>query len=162
MARSPASLAGRFVPEQRALRALARATEVERRKNWLAIRIGHLMRYRMARAWGLFVHPTAEVGDIRLPHPTSIVIGAHSVIEDGAIIYQQVTIGSKDNSRRECPVIRAGARVFAGAVVVGGVEVGDGAVVGANAVVVDDVAAGATVVGNPARPVGRDQQIAPE
>ena len=43
-----------------------------------------------------------------------------------------------------------------GAIILGGVTIGDGAIVGAGSVVTRDVAAGATVVGNPARPVKRD------
>jgi acetyltransferase-like isoleucine patch superfamily enzyme len=42
-----------------------------------------------------------------------------------------------------------------GVAVLGGVTIGDGATVGANAVVTHDVPPGATVVGVPARPVGR-------
>ena len=41
-----------------------------------------------------------------------------------------------------------------GAVIMPGVKIGNGAIVGANAVVTKDVAAGATVVGVPARPMG--------
>ena len=44
-----------------------------------------------------------------------------------------------------------------GAKVIGGVRIGAGAQIGANAVVVDDVPAGATVVGAPARPPGRER-----
>lgn len=38
-----------------------------------------------------------------------------------------------------------------GAIILGGISIGDGAIVGAGSVVTRDVAAGATVVGNPAR-----------
>lgn len=48
--------------------------------------------------------------------------------------------------------IEDGASIGSGAVVLGGVTVGADALVGAGAVVTRDVAPGATVVGNPARP----------
>ena len=46
------------------------------------------------------------------------------------------------------------ASIGSGAVILGGVTIGEGALVGAGAVVTKDVAAGAVVVGNPARPRG--------
>jgi serine O-acetyltransferase len=52
------------------------------------------------------------------------------------------------------PTIGPRAKIGYGAKVLGEVEVGEGAIVGANAVVLDDVAAGATVVGVPARVAG--------
>ena len=42
-----------------------------------------------------------------------------------------------------------------GAIILGGVTIGDGAIVGAGSVVTKDVAAGAVVAGNPARPLRR-------
>ncbi len=50
-------------------------------------------------------------------------------------------------------VVKKGASVGAGAVVVCGVTIGEGATVGAGAVVTKNVAPGTTVVGNPAKPI---------
>lgn len=52
-------------------------------------------------------------------------------------------------------LVKRGASVGAGAVVVCGVTIGEGAMVGAGAVVTRDVPPGATVIGNPARVVKR-------
>jgi serine O-acetyltransferase len=49
-------------------------------------------------------------------------------------------------------VIERDVSIGTGAKVIGPVRIGAGARIGANAVVVDDVPAGATVVGAPARP----------
>jgi maltose O-acetyltransferase len=50
-------------------------------------------------------------------------------------------------------VVERAATIGSGATVLGGIRIGSGATVGAGAVVTDDVAPGATVVGNPARPI---------
>jgi acetyltransferase-like isoleucine patch superfamily enzyme len=51
------------------------------------------------------------------------------------------------------PVIRRGARIGGGAVLLPGIEIGEEAFVGAGAVVIRDVPARAVVVGNPARQI---------
>lgn len=48
-------------------------------------------------------------------------------------------------------LVKRGATIGAGAVIICGVTIGEGALVGAGSVVTKDVPAGATVVGNPAR-----------
>jgi UDP-2-acetamido-3-amino-2,3-dideoxy-glucuronate N-acetyltransferase len=50
-------------------------------------------------------------------------------------------------------VVERRASLGSGAVILGGVRIGEGALVGAGAVVTKDVPTGATVVGNPARPL---------
>jgi acetyltransferase-like isoleucine patch superfamily enzyme len=51
------------------------------------------------------------------------------------------------------PIVRRGARVGGGAVLLPGIEIGEEAFVGAGAVVLHDVPARAVVVGNPARQI---------
>ena len=94
--------------------------------------------------------------DVHLHALDPVTIGSDCVIADG------VFVGSSDHDRDDrhrvhgTGPISIGDRVFLGqrCVVLGGVTIGDGATVGAHAVVTKDVAAGQTVVGIPARPVG--------
>lgn len=81
-----------------------------------------------------------------------VVIDGLVEIGAGVTIAPFVTIGLRAGDVRG-PVVEDGVSVGTGARIIGPVRVGAGARIGANAVVVDDVPAGATVVGAPARPV---------
>jgi serine O-acetyltransferase len=74
-------------------------------------------------------------------------------IQSGVVIGPFVTIGLRAGNVQG-PTIERDVSIGTGAKVIGAVRIGAGATVGANAVVVDDVPAGATVVGAPARPTG--------
>ena len=93
---------------------------------------------------------------IMFDHATGIVIGETSVIEDNVSILQGVTLGGTGNEQGDRhPKIRSGVLISAGAKVLGNIEVGEGAKIGAGSVVLNDVAAHTTVVGVPARRVGK-------
>ncbi|GAA3203621.1 hypothetical protein GCM10017690_08340 [Microbacterium terregens] len=99
-----------------------------------------------------------------IQHPNGIVIGGRVVIGAHCTLLQQVTLGEKyaDGSAPHLsPTILAGATIGAGAKVVGHVTVGAGSTVGANSVVTRDVPDGFTVVGVPAAPARRANEVGP-
>ena len=88
-------------------------------------------------------------------------ITAYSLLEDNVFIAPCV-VTTNDNfmgrteKRHDLvkgPIIRRGARIGGGAVLLPGIEVGEEAFVGAGAVVLKDVPARALVVGSPARQI---------
>lgn len=77
-----------------------------------------------------------------------IVINKDSVIGNNVLIFQNVTIGGRDESG--VPIIEDDVMIGAGAVILGGILIGEGAKIGANAVVLQDVPPYSTAVGVPA------------
>lgn len=89
-----------------------------------------------------------------IPHPQGTVLGAQE-IGANVTIFHQVTLGAKtvdfgyDLTQR--PKICDGVTLSVGAKILGSLTLGEGATIGANAVVLQDVPAGATAVGIPAK-----------
>ena len=105
---------------------------------------------------GVEIDHTADIGaNFSLRHGLGTVIGEHSVLGDGCVVHQNVTIGLRritdGNYAESMPRIGDRVCIYAGAVLAGPIVVGNDAIVGANAVVLEDVPAGATVVGARAR-----------
>jgi serine O-acetyltransferase len=104
---------------------------------------------------GVDIHPAAEIGRrVFIDHAVGVVIGETAVVGDDVTLFHGVTLGGLGHtSGRRHPVVGARVLIGAGATLLGPITVGDDARVGANSVVLEDVPAGATVVGSPARVV---------
>jgi serine O-acetyltransferase len=104
---------------------------------------------------GVEIHPAARIGnEFFIDHGSGVVIGETATIGNRVTLYQGVTLGGTGFQRgKRHPSLGDNVTVGSGAKLLGPIAVGDGAKVGANTVVVEDVPAGATVVGNPGHPV---------
>ena len=112
---------------------------------------------RNSEVFGVDIHPACVMGKgIMFDHATGIVIGETSVIEDNVSILQQVTLGGTGNEKGDRhPKIRSGVLIAAGVKVLGNIVIGECAKIGAGSVVLRDVEAHTTVVGVPAKAVGK-------
>ncbi len=118
---------------------------------------------RNSEVFGVDIHPACVMGKgIMFDHATGIVIGETSVIEDNVSILQQVTLGGTGNEQGDRhPKIKSGVLIAAGAKVLGNITVGESAKIGAGSVVLKDVDPHTTVVGIPARVVGKPCKQSP-
>jgi serine O-acetyltransferase len=118
---------------------------------------------RISEVFAVDIHPAARIGQgILIDHATSVVIGETAVVENNVSMLHEVTLGGtgKQTGDRH-PKVRQGVLIAAGAKILGNVEIGEGAKVGCGAVVLEDVAPHTTVVGVPAKPVGKVLSDAP-
>jgi serine O-acetyltransferase len=107
-------------------------------------------------AAGISLPYTIRLGRrVRIWHHGGIILLARSIGDD-VQIRQNTTMGIASVDRHlEVPTIGDRVDIGCGACILGGVTVGDDCKIGANAVVLQDVPAGSTAVGVPARVVRR-------
>lgn len=147
-------------------------------KGYLALqayRVGHHLHRQGERLLAMFIqarcnvrlaidiNPASRIGSgIMLDHGTGIVIGETAEVGDDVSILQGVTLGGtgKESGDRH-PKVRSGVMIGAGAKILGNIEIGEGAKVGAGSVVLHPVPPHTTVVGNPARQVGKPRHARP-
>ncbi len=118
---------------------------------------------RISEVFGVDVHPAARIGSgILVDHGTSVVIGETAVVGDDVSMLHEVTLGGtgKQTGDRH-PKVGRGVLISVGAKILGNVTVGEGAKVGAGSVVLEDVPPHTTVVGVPARVVGKPSSEQP-
>src|SRR4051794_38208746 len=108
------------------------------------------------------IHPSASIGtSVFLDHATGIIVGASVSIGDAVTIMQNVTLGRKQADGGRAPTIGRGVLLSTGATIVGDLKIGDYAKVGAGSVVTQDVPAGCTAIGVPARLTNCPAESAP-
>ncbi len=93
---------------------------------------------RLARKYGIYIANGVSIGiGLKIPHPTGIIIGRDVSIGDNVMLYQQVTIGGKNQGDTRCgnvPRIGNNVIIYAGAKVLGNIHVADNCIVGAMSV----------------------------
>lgn len=112
-------------------------------------------RARLAMRFGVHLAPGTVIGrGLRLPHPTSIVIGSGLRIGARCRMYQQVTLGAAPPGHGDM-MCRVGddVTIYPGAKFVGEGRVGNRVNVGTNAVVTKAFGDDVVVAGSPARVV---------
>ncbi|MCP1659382.1 serine O-acetyltransferase [Neisseria perflava] len=123
--------------------------------------LAYFLQNRMSEVFGVDIHPAARFGHgLMLDHATGFVVGETAVLGNNISILHGVTLGGsgKESGDRH-PKVSDGVMIGANASVLGNIRIGENAKIGAGSVVVADVPASITVVGVPARPVGRSNKI---
>lgn len=118
---------------------------------FLARLVNHISRLLTA----IDIHPGAKIGrNLFIDHGFA-VIGETAIIGDNVTIYQCVTLGGTNPTNgkggKRHPTISDNVILGSGAQILGPITVGERARIGASAVVIEDVPAGATMVGPKAR-----------
>ena len=126
---------------------------------WLQGRktLAYFLQNRSSEVFGVDIHPAAIFGKgIMIDHGTGIVIGETAVLGDDISLLHGVTLGGsgKESGNRH-PKISNGVLIGANASILGNIRINECAKIGAGSVVVNDVPAFTTVVGVPAREVGK-------
>ena len=132
------------------------ALQAFRVSNWLwrknRIDLALLLQSESSNLLQVSIHPSARIGtSVFLDHATGIIVGAFAEIGDEVTIMQNVTVGRKDTPAGGAPRIGRRVLLSTGATILGDISIGDFARIGAGALVTEDVPAGCTAVGVPAR-----------
>lgn len=137
------------------------AIQIQRFSHWLWNQgrkdFAYYLQSRTSQVLQLDLHPAVKIGrGIMIDHGHGIVMGETAVVEDDVSILHDVTLGGTgkaDGDRH--PKIRQGVLIGAGAKILGNIEIGACSRVAAGSVVLKDVPPNSTVVGVPAKVVGK-------
>lgn len=97
---------------------------------------------------------------LKLEHYGSVIVNPKARIGKNCIIHGNCCIGSNGGYPDDSPIIGDNVDIGQNAQILGGIRIADGVRIGAGAVVVKDIMTpNVTVVGIPARIVGKDNRI---
>ena len=143
------------------------ALQLQRVARWLWIQgrkpLAVFLQNQVSETFAVDIHPGASMGSgIMLDHATGLVIGETAVVGDNVSILHSVTLGGSGcQGGKRHPKIGDGVMISAGAKILGNISIGEGVKIGAGSLVLETVLAHVTVVGVPAKIVGRPSEELP-
>jgi serine O-acetyltransferase len=137
-------------PGRKLLRSIRQYQHWHRRRGVVATLFCKILVFRH-RFWSVVAGADIPLncqigGGLLIPHPNGIVIHPAAIIGVNCLVFQQVTIGTRD--ALGAPEISGHVDIGAGAKILGAITIGAHAKIGANAVIVRNVEAGTVAVGN--------------
>ncbi len=144
------------------------AIQAHRINHWLWNKgrktLAYFLQNRSSEVFGIDIHPAAKFGHgIMLDHGKGFVVGETAVLGNNISILHGVTLGGsgKESGDRH-PKVGDGVMIGANASVLGNITIGTCAKIGAGSVVVKDIEPYATVIGVPAKVVGKEFNVPSE
>lgn len=123
--------------------------------------LAYFLQNRSSEVFGVDIHPAARFGSgLMLDHATGFVVGETAVLGNDISILHGVTLGGsgKESGDRH-PKVGDGVMIGANASILGNIRIGEYSKVGAGSVVVADVPPHNTVVGVPAKSIGKSENV---
>jgi len=146
-------------PGRQLLASIRRYQRVRYKKsmfNWVVSKLSVIQHCFWSVVTGADIPLNSNLGGgLLITHPNGIVIHPKAIIGPNCLIFQQVTIGSRDGG---IPTIGGHVDIGAGAKIIGNIKIGNHVRIGANSVVLGDVPDGCTVVGIPARIIKKETE----
>ena len=108
---------------------------------------------RASQVFDIDIHPAADIGKgVLMDHATGLVIGETSKVGDGTSILHGVTLGGTgtDSGDRH-PKVGENVTISANVSILGNINIGDEVKIGAGSLVLENLPAGCTAVGVPAK-----------
>lgn len=107
---------------------------------------------------GIEIHPAAKIGnEVIIDHGMGLVIGATAVVGNNVLLFHGVTLGGTtfERGKKRHPTLEDNVVVGAGAKILGNICIGAHSRVGANSVVIESAPPHSTLVGIPAKNIGK-------